>query len=105
MCALIDSGSFVSLVSEDFRNSHPALKKRPMVASSVPARSVNGERLEILGKLTVGIRLGSQVWQQDFEVLRGAYQPVILGWDFLQRHHALLDLKNKVLQLWDMKML
>lgn len=103
MCALIDSGSFVYLVSEDFRNSHPALKKRPMVASSVPARSVNGEHLEILGKLIVGIRLGTQVWQQDFEVLRGAYQPVILGWDFLQRHHALLDLKNKVLQLWDMK--
>ncbi len=27
----------------------------------------------------------------------------MLGWEFLQKHHALLDLKNKVLQLWDIK--
>lgn len=103
VCTLIDSGSFVSIVSEDFRNTHPALKKRPMTPSSLPARSVNGQRLDILGKLTIGIRLGKQVWQQDFEVLRGAYQPVILGFDFLRKHHALLDIKNKVMQLWDMK--
>lgn len=103
VCTLIDSGSFVCIVSEDFRNSHPALKKRPMSASSMPARSVDGQRLDILGKLTIGIRLGKQVWQQEFEVLRGACQPVILGWDFLSKHHALLDLKNRILQLWDMK--
>lgn len=102
VCALIDSGSFVSIISEDFRNSHPALRKRPMTLSTVPARSVNGQRLDILGKLTVGLRMGHKVLQQEFEVLRGAYQPVILGWDFLVQHHALLDIKNKVLQLWDM---
>ena len=39
----------------------------------------------------------------DSGSFRGAYQPVILGWDFLDKHHALLDLRNKVLQLWDMK--
>ena len=59
--------------------------------------------MDIIGKLTIGIRLGKQVWQPEFEVLRGAYQPVILGWDFLGKHHAFLNLKNKVPQLWDMK--
>lgn len=49
VCALIDSGSFASIISEDFRNSHPALKKRPMTTSTVPARSVNGQHLDILG--------------------------------------------------------
>ena len=73
VCALIDSGSFVSIVSEDFLNSHLALKKRPLTASSLPARAVNGQRLDILGKLTIGIRLGKQEWQQEFEVLRGAF--------------------------------
>ncbi|KAK7909592.1 hypothetical protein WMY93_014276 [Mugilogobius chulae] len=57
-------------VSEDFRNSHPALKKRPMTASTVPARSVNGQCLDILGTLTIGLRLGQKVWQQEVEVLR-----------------------------------
>lgn len=70
-----------------------------MLESSVLACSVSGERLGILGKLTIGVRLEKQVWQQKFEVLRSAYQPVILDCDFPQRHHALLDLKNKVLQL------
>lgn len=73
-----------------------------MTTCTVPARSVNGRRLEILGKLTIGLRLGHKVWQQDFEVLRSAYQTVILGWDFFVQHHALLDIKNKALQLWDM---
>lgn len=57
VCTLIDSGSFVCIVSEDFHNSHSALKKRPMSTSSVPARSVNGQRLDILGKFTIGLRL------------------------------------------------
>lgn len=56
-----------------------------------------------MGKLTIGLRLGKQVWQQEFEDLRGALQPVLLGWNFLSHHHALLDLRNKVLQMWDMK--
>ncbi len=47
VCALIDSGSFVFIVSEDFRNSHPALKKRPIAASTVQACSVSGQRLDI----------------------------------------------------------
>ena len=72
-----------------------------MTPSSLPAHSVNGQCLDILGKLTIGIRLGHQVLQQDFEILRGACQPVILGFDFLRRHHALLEIQNKMLQLWD----
>ena len=74
-----------------------------MTASSGPAHSVNGQYLDIIGKLMTEISLGKQVWQQEFEVLKGAYQPVILDWCFLEKHHALLDLRNKVLQLWDMK--
>jgi len=49
-----------------------------MKPSSLPARSVDGQCLDILGKFTIGIRLGHQVWQQDFEILRVACQPVIL---------------------------
>lgn len=44
-----------------------------MAASSIPARSINGQRLDILAKLTIGLRLAKQVQQQEFEVVRGAY--------------------------------
>ncbi len=79
VCALIDSGSFVSIVSADFQNSHPALEKRPMTVSSVPAHLVNGQCLDIFGKLTIGIRLEKQVWQQEFEVLSLPASHVRLG--------------------------
>lgn len=52
VCTLIDSGSFVCIVSEDFHNSHSALKKLSMSTSSV-----YGQRLDILGKFTIGLRL------------------------------------------------
>lgn len=49
----------------------------------------------VLRTLTIGLRLEKQVWQQKFVVLIGAYLPAILGWDFLSKHHAVLNLKKQ----------
>lgn len=37
----------------------------------------------------------------DVQVVRNATQPVILGWDFLNRHHAVTDLRENYLKLWN----
>lgn len=100
MPVLLHTGSSISIVSEEFRVSHPALKKRPLKSSFVLARSVNGQYLDILGSLTLGMRVGKESLQHDFNVVRGAFHNVIIGWDFLQKHHALLDLRDNSLQLW-----
>lgn len=43
--ALLDTGSTISIISEDFKTSHPALKKCPMKTSFAFACSVNGQCL------------------------------------------------------------
>lgn len=45
----------------------------------------------VFGTMSVGIRLGKELLQQEFQVVKGACRPVIFGWDFLQQHHARLD--------------
>jgi len=39
-------------------------------------------------------------WQHTFHVLRETTQLVLLGWDFLLKNHALLDIAHGRLQLW-----
>lgn len=98
---LVDSGSSVSLMSADFRMSIPTLRNRPLRKDYVSAHAVNGQMLDTLGTITVTFQLGTESWQHVFHVLRETTQTVLLGWDFLLKNHALLDLSNAKLQLWD----
>ena len=98
---LMDSGASVSLISEAFRMSVPALRNRPLKKNYVNTHAVNGQTLDILGTIEVTFRLGPSSWQHTCHVLRGCAQSVLLGLDFLTKNHALLDLSRGVLQLWD----
>ena len=98
---LLDSGSSVSLISADFRMSVPTLRNRPLKKDYVSARAVNGQMLDTLGTIPVILCLGTESWQHTFHVLRETTQAVLLGWDFLVRNHALLDITHGKLQLWD----
>ncbi len=98
---LVDSGSSVSLMSADFRMSIPTLRTRPLRKDYVSAHAVNGQMLDTLGTITVTFQLGTGSWQHVFHVLRETTQTVLLGWDFMLKNHALLDLSHAKLQLWD----
>lgn len=50
------------------------------------------------------MRLGTELLQHDFQVVRGAHHPIILGWDFLQKHHALIDVTNEKMSLWNFEL-
>ncbi|XP_073800627.1 uncharacterized protein [Danio rerio] len=80
------------------------LRKRPIKTSMVLARSVTGQCLDTLGVLVLGMRLGTELLQHDFQVVRGAHHPIILGWDFLQKHHALIDVTNEKMSLWNFEL-
>lgn len=101
--AFIDTGSEISLISESLRMSIPALKTKSIKKTYMLARSVTGECLDTLGTLTISIRLGEEVFQHDVQVIRNSNQAVILGWDFLQKHHAVIDVRGGQLQLWNGK--
>lgn len=54
----LDTGSDISLISEDFRMSIPSLKTKHMQRSELLPRAVTGDYLDILGTLPLTIRLG-----------------------------------------------
>ncbi len=99
--AFIDTGSEISLISETLRMSTPSLAKKPIQKSFLLAKSVTGDYLDTLGMLPITIRLGEEVFSHDVQVVRNAIQPVILGWDFLSKHHSAIDLRENHLKLWN----
>lgn len=72
----------------------------------VLAKSVTGDCLDTLGTLPISIRVGDRCFSHDVQVVRNATQPLILGWDFLQKHRqegegSVIDLTSNQLKLWD----
>lgn len=98
---LIDSGSTVSLISEEFRMSIPALRKRVLNTQYTFARAVNGQLLDTLGTVTLPIRLGGKHWELDVHVVRKATQTILLGFDFMLQTHAVMDVGCGLLHLGD----
>ncbi|KAK7895748.1 hypothetical protein WMY93_021073 [Mugilogobius chulae] len=98
---LIDSGSNVSLINEEFKMSVPALRKRVLSSDYVLAHTVNGQLLDTLGSMTVSMCLGGKYVEQKVHVVRGANQKVLLGFDFLTEFHAVLDVSHSLLRLRD----
>lgn len=83
---LIDSGSTVSLISEEFRMSIPALRKRVLNTRYMFARAVNGQLLDTLGTVALPIMLGGKAYEQCVHVVRGATQAILLGFDFMRQN-------------------
>lgn len=92
--ALLDTGSGISLITERCRQSVPSLRSRPLTKTFVLASSVTGHALDMLGALPVEVHAGGCTFTHTFYVVRSASSPVILGWDFLQTHHVLIDLEK-----------
>lgn len=81
--APLDTGLTISIISEDFRTSHPALKKRAMKTSVAFARFVNGQCLDNVwtfpGLCQYAFPLGKEHLKHEFQVVRRAHHSVIIG--------------------------
>ena len=98
---LVDSGATESFISAELRMSVPALAKRPLSADIISAWRISGQMLNVLGTITVTLRLGQTTRQHVFNVIRESTQPALLGLDFLVPNRALLDYAGGRLHLWD----
>ena len=86
-------------MSEAFRNmwKKPFEKKlRPVYQS---ATTVGGEKLDILGAVTVDLEINGCPLQQDVSVVRNMQQPVILGWDILLQTGATTNCNSGIVKL------
>lgn len=92
MHILLDTGSSISCISESVRMSLPSLNRRPLKKNLILSKSVTGHSLDTLGTVNIALQLGSLNLQHEVQVIRNVGQTILLGWDFLQQHNAVLDL-------------
>ena len=97
--ALIDTGASMSLIDERLRSSLPSLSSRPYLSLPIPVKAVSGEVVDTFGSILVDFSSNSSQFSFHFQVARGIHPPIILGWDFLSAHHAMLDLDQGFLSL------
>ena len=104
--ALIDTGSLdLSIISESFYDILcgvcPELQLSP---PDCQAASVSGANLTVLGRVRLPLKLGSQVVEHEFHVIRESLYPCILGVDCLQSIGAVIDFSKKLLLVNEQKL-
>lgn len=101
MSVSTDSGSNVSLISEEFKMSIPTLCKHVLNTQYMFAHAVNGQVLDTLGTVALPIGLGGRSYVQDVHVVRGVTQDILLGFDFMRQTHAIMDVGRGLLCIGD----
>lgn len=99
ICALIDSGSSVSLLDYEWYAANKRLAKLPKLQPVVEeCRSVSGDQLRLMGCLRCNIRIGRFSWPVELIVGKGLSVQLLLGVDFLIKSGCILDYGRRVLQ-------
>lgn len=96
VCALVDSGSSISLLDFKWYSKFANICKLPQLKqTSILCRSVNGQRLAVLGTVTINLGIHGLAWPMDFVVVKGLSTVVLLGCDFLLKTQCVLDYSSK----------
>ena len=92
--AFLDTGSDVSIISEEMRMKIPLLKQKPLSKLYHHTLSVTGQSMDTLGQISVSLRIGTSTVFHTFQVIRGITKPFLLGWDFFCAHSMNIDVGN-----------
>ncbi|XP_077508039.1 uncharacterized protein LOC144119243 [Amblyomma americanum] len=86
--ALIDTGAAVSIIS---RNLCRKLKEVTMPLSEISLRTASADPIRPLAACTARLIIQGLSYTIEFFVLARSSHDIILGWDFLSAHHAIID--------------
>ena len=94
----VDTGACVSAIDEQlfakiYGHFPPNMRKSSL--SSV--QTVSGEKVSVLGKITIPLELQGREFPCEFHVMQHLAYDAILGRDFLQKNGALIDLVDSTL--------
>lgn len=95
--ALIDTGAAVSIVDDKFCRS---LRKVTTPIHGVTLRTANAQPVEPLAACTARITIQGVVYIIELIVLPSCSPNLIIGWDFLSRHHAIIDCARAEVELF-----
>ena len=92
---LVDTGACLSVIDEKFLQKIYGSLSPNITEGFLPCiQTANGERVPVLGKITVPIEMNGSEYVSDFHVMQNLAYNAILGRDFLQQNRALIDLDN-----------
>ena len=72
-------------------------RKEELQPSAGPVKAVNGENLPICGQAEVSFQVGEYVGVHKVLVVKEMIQECLLGTDFPEKGHCVIDVKNKLL--------
>lgn len=94
--ALIDTGAAVSVLSERLCRS---LRKVTTPLFGLTLRTASAQEVKPLAMCTARVLIQDITYVIEFTVLPSCSHDIILGWDFLSRHHAVIDCARAQLEL------
>ena len=95
---LLDMGGELNLMSKGCYENLPVRPKLDQAAYG-KILTINGDSEEILGKISVKIRIGEFGTMADFYVVPGSKGTFILGREFINRNVESINMKKKGLVL------
>ena len=93
---LLDSGAAVSVVRFSVLSDS---EKGRIRHSNVQVMGANGSPLDVMGVLSLKVRLGSFKDEHEFTVVRELTVECLFGADFMEKNDVLIDCKRRCLQL------
>ena len=93
---LLDSGAAVSVVRFSVLSDSDKGRIRH---SNVQVMGANGSPLDVMGVLSLKLRLGSFKDEHEFTVVRELTVECLFGADFMEKNDVLIDCKRRCLQL------
>lgn len=96
---MLDSGSSVSLLSQDTAQKLTGARPRPI--PQVQLQTASGESLPIIDYISVDVQLDKveSVVYHNFIIVPKLIAPVILGIDFFQQHSLILDFTERTIKI------
>ena len=99
---LVDTGSSVTILHESIWKM--AVKgKKELKQATCPVMAVTGESLPLCGQAEVNLQVGSYSGVHNVLVVRDMTQQCLLGTDFLEQCHCIINMGAKTLTIGGMK--
>ena len=99
---LVDTGGSITVLNGSLFRKIASSKSLTTAPSQVPAiNTVSGERLPILGQVTLPLEVNSQRYQCQMYVIDDLGYEAVLGIDFLEEKGAVIDFRDRTVQLTD----
>ena len=79
------------------------ITKRPLQKPTGITTSVTSEVIDKLGCVNVNLMFGSKQFCHEVQVARGIDKSLIIGWDFLLKHSAVLNVQRRCIEMYELE--